>query len=201
MRLVIDGQTVSGDVTGVADALDLAREHASRRGRLIIEVYADGSPAGKLLDSPPADAGGVGELGVTTADRSLFLGETLRDARDALDGVSADQAASAAMIDRGDIGAAIGSLRPVVEGWQAVRTIVAQSAALLGVELATIDEDGSIAGLASDLIAMRDAVSREDWSALGDVLAYDLGERAGLWRTMIDGLIERSGAPGGSAGR
>lgn len=192
MKLIMDGEVVSGDAGGVAHALDLAREHAARSGRLIIEVYADGSPAGALLDAPPADAAGVGELGVTTADRSLFLGETLRDALDALDAVAAQQKHASESIDRGAIADAVGAVRSVVEGWQSVRAVVEQSSMLLGIDAESLDAEGSIAGFSSDLVSMRDALSREDWSALGDVLGYDLAERAGSWRSLIESLIART---------
>lgn len=201
MRLVIDGEVVTTEAAGIAQALDLARERAAEAGRTIIEVHADGRPAGTLLDAPSEGTEGVAELGVTTADTGLFLAETLREAGDALNRVRTDQKQAADQLDQGEVAGALGSLRPVIEGWQMVRTVVDQSAALLGVDLQELPVGGGsasdlIQSLASDLVALRDAVSHEDWSALGDVLGFDLEERAAAWLGLIDALVRRAeGSP------
>ncbi|MEM9372842.1 MAG: hypothetical protein AAGA55_04285 [Planctomycetota bacterium] len=204
MKLIMDGQTVADDVAGVAQAIDLAREKSAEVGRLIIEVTADGASAEALLETPPADDAGVVELGVVTASKGAFLAETLHDAGDALDRVRIDQKQAADLIDRGEVAEATASLGGVMEGWQAVRTVVEQASALMGVDLHSFEVDGTgaaetITGFASDLVGLRDAVSNEDWSALGDVLAFDLEQRAESWKVLLDGLIAhaRSGDEAG----
>ncbi len=203
MKLIIDGQTAADGVEGVSQAIDLARDRAAEQGRLIIEIKADGRPAGTLLDSPPEDTAGVGEIDVVTADRSAFLSETLYDAKDALGRVRVDQKQAANMIDQGQVNDATASLGPVMEGWQAVRTVVDQAATLLGVDLHVFVVDGTpaaetVSGFASDLVELRNAVTNEDWSALGDVLAFDLEERAQGWDALLDGLIGHAKAGGGA---
>jgi hypothetical protein len=193
----MDGQTISEDAAGVAQALELARHKADELGRLVIEVLADGQPAADLLDRLPQDPAGVAELGVTTADKSLFLRETLFDARDALDRTRADQQAAAGLVDSGEVAQALGSLRSIVEGWQLVRSVVDQAATLLDIplhQLRSNDTPGDeiIRALASDLVALRDAVSREDWSALSDTLACDLDARAEQWLGLIAALNDRA---------
>jgi hypothetical protein len=193
----MDGQTISEDAAGVAQALELARHKADELGRLVIEVLADGQPAADLLDRLPQDPAGVAELGVTTADKSLFLRETLFDARDALDRTRADQQAAAGLVDSGEVAQALGSLRSIVEGWQLVRSVVDQAATLLDVplhQLRSNDTPGDeiIRALAGDLVALRDAVSREDWSALSDTLACDLDARAEQWLGLIAALTDRA---------
>jgi hypothetical protein len=193
----MDGQTISEDAAGVAQALELARHKADELGRLVIEVLADGRPAADLLDRLPQDPAGVAELGVTTADKSLFLRETLFDARDALDRTRADQQAAAGLVDSGEVAQALGSLRSIVEGWQLVRSVVDQAATLLDIplhQLRSNDTPGDeiIRALANDLVALRDAVSREDWSALSDTLACDLDARAEQWLGLIAALTDRA---------
>lgn len=197
MRVTMDGQTISEDAAGVAQALELARHKADELGRLVIEVLADGQPAADLLDRLPQDPAGVAELGVTTADKSLFLRETLFDARDALDRTRADQQTAAGLVDSGEVAQALGSLRSIVEGWQLVRSVVDQAATLLETPLhqfRAIDTPGDevIRALAGDLVALRDAVSREDWSALSDTLACDLDARAEQWLGLIAALTDRA---------
>lgn len=197
MRVTMDGQTVTDHAAGIAQALDLVRRKAHELGRLVIEVSADGQPAGELLDRMPQDTAGVSELGVTTAEKSLFLRETLLDARDTLERTRADQQSAAAQIDSGEVAQALQALRAIVEGWQLVRSVVDQAAALLGVPLHQLragDTPGDevIRALAGDLVALRDAVSREDWSALSDTLACDLDARADQWLGLIAVLTDRA---------
>ncbi|MCC5823566.1 MAG: hypothetical protein LAT64_10490 [Phycisphaerales bacterium] len=200
MRVIMDGQTISEDAPGVAQALELARAKADELGRLVIEVQADGEPAADLLDRMPEDAAGVTELGVVTAEKSLFLRETLLEARDALERTRQDQQRAAELIDSGEVAQALGSLRGIVEGWQVVRSVIDQAATLAGVPITQIKAgeatgDRVVRDLAADLVALRDAVSKEDWSALSDTLACDLDERAGMWLAMIDALAERAVQP------
>ena len=197
MRVTMDGQTISEDAAGIAQALELARQKADELGRLVIEVLADGQPAADLLDRLPQDPAGVAELGVTTADKSLFLRETLFDARDALERTRQDQRQAAALIDAGELAQALGSLRTIVEGWQLVRSVLDQSATLCGLglhQLRAADTTGDevVNALATDLLALRDAVAREDWSALSDVLACDLDARAEQWLAMIMHLSDHA---------
>lgn len=203
MRVTMDGQTISEDAPGVAQGVELARQKADELGRLIIEVHADGRPAGDLLDRMPTDTGGVSELGVTTAEKALFLRETLHDARDTLERTREDQKRAAGLIDSGEIVQAIGSLRNIVEGWQMVRSVLDQGAALAGVSLASLRAGGSpgdevISALATDLVALRDAVTREDWSALSDTLACDLDDRAAQWLDLLNALTDRVGREPGN---
>lgn len=194
MKLIMDGQTVADDIAGVSQAIDIARDKAAELGRLIIEVKADGQSADALLDTMPQDTAGVGELGITTADRVSFLTETMHDAKDVLDRIRVDQKQAASMIDQGNVNDANTSLGTVMEGWQAVRTVVDQSAALMGVDLHDFEVNGAaaadvVSGFAQDLVELRTAVTNEDWSALGDVLGYDLEDRAQAWNSLLDGLI------------
>lgn len=205
MRVTMDGQTISEDAAGVAQALELARAKAAELGRLVIEVLADGEPAAELLDRMPEDPAGVTELGVTTAEKSLFLRETLLEARDALDRTRQDQQRAAELVDSGEVAQAIGSLRSIVEGWQIVRSVIDQAATLAGVPVTDLRAgetpgDEAVRALAADLVSLRDAVAKEDWSALSDTLACDLDERAGQWTAMIADLTDRAAGPGPEAG-
>lgn len=204
MKVTMDGQTIADDAQGVAAALDLARRKADELGRLVIEIHADGAPAPQLLDAMPEDAAGVRELGVTTAEKGLFLRETILQARDTLERTRADQARAAELLDGGDVSGAIASLRGLVEGWQLVRSVLDQAAALAGVPLENLTAgdttgDEAVRALAGDLVALRDAVSREDWSALSDVLACELDARAEQWLALLSSLSDRA-APDAPSG-
>ena len=194
MKLVMDGKTISDDLAGIASAVDLARSKAAELGRLIIEINADGSPADELLDTLPDDSAGVTELGVVTADKGAFLSETLHDAKDALAQTVFAQHQAVKRLDLSEIQGGMAELRDVLEGWQAVRTIVEQASILMETDLQTLDLDGTpavetVVGLAGELSELRDAVSTEDWSALGDLLGFDLEKRAESWNLLLNSLI------------
>jgi hypothetical protein len=214
MRVIMDGQTIAEDAPDFTQGVEMARQRAAAAGRLVIEVLADGVAADDLLDranahptgESPTESDSIAELGITTADKGLFLRETLMNARDALEATRADQQRAGERIDAGQVAEALSALREIVAGWQAVRSVVDQAAALAGVPLdalATGDVDGGpttgdrvIAALATDLSRIRDSVAREDWSLLSETLAFDLDARAAEWSGLIDALVART--PGAS---
>lgn len=222
MRVIMDGQTITEHAPDFAQGVEMARQRAAEAGRLVIEVLADGVTADELLnrlDDGAASASASGsdsvaqpvaepitELGITTADKGLFLRETLLNARDALESIRGDQKRAGERIDAGQVAEALSALREIVGGWQSVRAVVDQAAALAGVPLnaltvsttagGSMTGDRVIASLASDLSRVRDSVAREDWSLLSETLAFDLDARAAEWSVMIDAIIARTPGAG-----
>ncbi|MEM7623637.1 MAG: hypothetical protein AAF235_10605 [Planctomycetota bacterium] len=85
MQVFLDDETITVEPASVARAIEVARELAERRGRMVIEVTGDGAAVpDDVLGDPPKDAGGYAELRLTSADPSSFIGVTLLDVADAL---------------------------------------------------------------------------------------------------------------------
>jgi len=191
MQIWLDAETLNA-TDSIETALDAARERAEQTGRLIVEIHADGSPIpDALLDDPPAEACGIQELRFITVDPVEFMVQTLGDTRASLDSTKAEQTITAGLIQSGKLSEAIGSLGSILEGWQAARDVVDQLSELAGIELGSLDIDGTsgnecINGLSHTLGEIRNAVTGEDWSSLGDLLEYELDQQASNWLSLID---------------
>ncbi len=195
MKVWIDEQQLP-EVESIEAALGLARAHTEGGERLIIDILADGSPIDEaLIDDPPSDhTAGIRELRMTTTDHDAFLTDTIHSAKEALALTRQDQARAALQLRTGELEPAIESLQAVLGGWQAVRDVVGQSAALAGINLDTLrwgQTTGAdcIERLSHALQDTLDALGRQDWSALGDAIEYDLDEQAPRWDAMLDEMI------------
>ncbi len=193
MQIWVDTEQLDAADT-IEQALDAARMHAEKTGRLIVEINADGLPMpDEMLDNPPTDSSGITELKFITVDPIAFMIQTLCDTRESLESTKAEQVVTAGQIQSANLAEAIASLGSVLEGWQAVRDVVDQLSALAEIDLNTIDIDGTsgnecINGLTTALGEVREALSTEDWSTLGDLLEYDLDQQASNWLSLIDVL-------------
>lgn len=196
MQLWIDNTQLQ-DPQCLESAFDLAREHAEKTGRLIIDIQADGQPIDDaLLDEPPTDTAGISELKLTTTDLVAFLVETIHSAKEALALTREDQNNAADQIRTGDLEPAIGSLKAVLEGWHAVRNVVEQTAVLGNFEVQSLvvaDTTGAacIESLSKALQEIRTQLEKQDWSSLGDALDCDLDEEATRWDALLDAMIVR----------
>ncbi len=196
MRLWIDSIELEAS-SSISDALDTAREHSEQSGRLIIDILADGQPIDDaLLENPPSDTAGIGELRLTTTDPVAFLTETLHSARETITLVREDQGTAADHLRTGQLEPAVESLTAVLTGWQAVRDVVGQSAALAEIDLGAITfagttADACIAKLGQTLGEIRTNLTSQDWSSLGDTIEYDLDEQAQQWDEMLLAMAQR----------
>ncbi len=195
MRVWIDNTELQAS-SSLSDALDQAREHSEQTGRLIIDIIADGQPIDDdMLENPPTDEAGISELRLTTTDPVAFLTETLQSAREAIMLVREDQGSAADHLRTGNLNPAVESLSAVLTGWQAVRDVVGQSAALADIDLSTLafqntTADACIAKLGETLGEVRDNLTRQDWSSLGDTIEYDLDEQAQRWDSMLEAMAQ-----------
>lgn len=196
MRVTIDNTEIQTS-DSIAQALDAARDHAEKSGRLIVDINADGEPIDDaMLDNPPEDTGGIEHLELITTDPVAFLVETFTSARESLALVREDQGTAADHIRTGALEPAIDSLNAIMTGWQAVGDVVSQSAELADIDLATFTFSGSSAGeciskLSETLFEIRTNLTHQDWSALGDSIEYDLDEQAQQWDALLDALTQR----------
>lgn len=204
MQVTLDGERI-GDAQGVAQALELGRGAAEARGRIIIEVRSAGSPVdGALIDSPPADDAGLGEIELISADPAVFVRETLLDALPLVDEIGGEQATAAELIQSGELTRAFEPLQRAVASWMVLQELIDKACQLTGTELASVTIAGDRTGadwagtLAKELAGVRDAIGGEDWGGLSDALAYDmealLDESRGLLSTLAD--AQRPGGAG-----
>ncbi len=205
MQLWIDNTQLDTD-DNLEAAFEIARKHAEKLGRLIIDIQADGQPIDDaLLDAPPTDAAGITELRLTTTDPSAFLIETIHSAKEALELTREDQAAAADQIRTGELEPAIESLKAVLEGWHAVRDVVGQAGVLGELDIDTLEITDAKAqtttgaqcvdALSKALAEVRSCLEKSDWASLGDAIEYDLEDQANCWNALLDAMIAAFSAP------
>lgn len=199
MKVFLDNEPIDVNPPSVRGALAVARSRAEGRGRLIIEVSADGSPLiGAALDNPPEDDGGVGELRMLSAVPGAFVRETLLETVAVLDDAKASQDRAAELIQAGSVREAFGPLQRVLEAWGIIRDVVAQSSRLVGLSVNAVavgdglTGEACVAELAERLSTLRRGVAHEDWSAVADELAYEMDGLVVRWRGLLTAMAEEA---------
>jgi hypothetical protein len=199
MQVYLDDKPLNGCDT-FAQALRTASDRAQQAGRVIVEAYLDGAAVSEaVLERPPDEALG-GELRLTSVEPRALVRVTLMDAADALDTARQDQMRCADLIQTGKVEESLAPLSSAIQTWQAVRDAVEKSAALLRMPLDSVSLPGSVSGtdtligliaaLSGRLEEVKRSLAMEDWSALADVLAYDMAEQAARWRQVLVALAE-----------
>lgn len=195
MQTFLDNKPLSQEHPTFAAALQAAADEAARAGRVIVEALLDGSAvADDILERPPHEPLGT-ELRLISVEPRSLVRVTLMDAADALESAKQDQQRSAELIQSGKVEESLAPLSAAIQTWQAVRDAVEKSAALLRIPLDSIALPGGASGtdtlieligaLSGRLEEVKRSLAAEDWSALADVLAYDLAEQADRWRLVL----------------
>lgn len=205
MKIFVDEQEAAAPAATLGAALETARQVADQRGRVIVEVWADGERIGDDdLADPPTFAPYADEIRMVTASPEALVVSTLLDAADALEQIQTIQTAAARALQTGAVSGAMASFGEALGVWEAVRRSVGEGCALLGRSPADLLGEGGAAtltdasrALAADLTALRDFAKSEDWTSAADILEFDLAERAGAWQDILRrlaGAIRSEGA-------
>ncbi|MEX2217235.1 MAG: hypothetical protein WD749_00620 [Phycisphaerales bacterium] len=196
MNAYLDGKPLTLPQPGtMAGALRAALADAERRGRVIVEVQIDGAKApDSLLEEPPEEAVGS-EVRLLSVEPVALVRTTLMDAADALESARERQGRSAELIHAGKVEDALRPLSEAIETWQTVRDAVEKSAAMLNLRLSELKAgtpgmEALVESLSGRLSEVRRALAGEDWSALADVLAYDMGDQADRWKSALIAAAE-----------
>lgn len=200
MRLYLDGDAIAAETPGLAAALREGIALAERKGRIVVEATLDGRAlTDEQLENPTDDPGAGEEVRLLSAEPKSLVRITLLDAADALEDAKTRQSQCAEKLHSGDIEGAMQTLAEAISVWQAVRDVVSRSADLLRLPLdgikTLVDQQerpvgDHIASLTANLEELKRSVNAEDWSALADLLAYDLDEQADRWRELMHSLAD-----------
>lgn len=195
MKVFLDEAELEVADPTLASAIAAGTAASEERGRIIVEVWADGSPApDEHLTAPPSTAPYAKEVRFVSAEPKSLVRMVLLDVSDALASTRDAQRKAADLLQTGETGAALQSLGESLQTWETVRRAVDEGCALLDIPTegdGTSGLDGALVNdLADKLSALRDALGREDWSLLGDLLAYDLDEHVDRWQTELRRLAE-----------
>lgn len=205
MNVILDGQPLefSGAQT-LAGAMRAAGEAAGARGRVIVEVYVDGEAAGDAVLERPPEVEVGGEVRMVSVEPRALVRVTLMDAADALEAARKSQRASAELIQKGSVEEALKPLAEAIRTWQTVRDALEKSAGILGITIGELGPRGAmlpaatiggagpspgfdamITDLAVRLSEIKRSLAGQDWSALADVLEYEMGEQTDRWKSAL----------------
>lgn len=203
MRAYLDDAELPGPITSLAESIDAARQAAAARGRVVVEVSADGARVpDEVLDRPEAAPAPASVQFITAEPRSMVR-VALLDAAEALERARDDHAAIVAALDGAEIDAARSSLERVLEAWGMCVATVRDGGALLGMDLDAPLDDGvspsaHVGSLMAVLIEIKRCVGVQDWAGLGDAVGCDLEAQARSWDAMLRALADRARPAGAS---
>ncbi len=190
MQVLLDDQPVPIDRPTLAAALRAAQDAARVRGRIIVEAYADGTQVSdELLSSPSDEPVNIRQLAMRSAEPRALVSFTLTDAADALVHVADDHDKVGRDIQAGRTQQALGKLGESIATWQAVCDILNKGATLLKLDLDSVTLDdgdptplsGRFSAMLERLASIRTALESQDFSALSDILLYDMAPLARQW--------------------
>ncbi|KAA0213198.1 MAG: hypothetical protein DYG94_14270 [Leptolyngbya sp. PLA3] len=205
MKVILDDQMLSESLKSVAGALEAGRQAAESRGRLVIEVHADGHPlASELLDNPPEHEAGIIELKMISTPPGPFIRTTLLDAVELLGPIEHDQAEAVGLLQTGQVEEALEPLQRALLAWSILRDLVEKSTQLgltdpsrvvvQGGDWATARGGGEfIADLALHLGEVKRTLEIQDFTALADVLEGGLAADARSWEHFLRAMAEAAG--------
>lgn len=197
MEVILDNKPLRPQPT-LAAALRSGVDEAARAGRVVVEALLDGAAiADDVLERPPEEAIGS-ELRLTSVEPRALVRVTLMDASDALERAAEEQRHCGELIQSGRVEEAMAPLSSALQTWQTVRDAVEKCAGLLPGPLNDLEFPGGargsdrlialISSLTRHLEEVKRALGTEDWSALADVVAYDLTDEAQRWRSLLDAI-------------
>jgi len=200
MQVLLDGQPLVVDRPSLASALEHAVASARGRGRIVVEVKGDGVVlSGDDLSSPSDSERPYQKLDMISADPRVLVRQTVLDAVEALESVRHEQARAMEQVQTGEVGEALTTLQGAFVTWQAARDVVSRGAQLLSIDLETVELQGVPEGvtfatatkdLLTHLAQLKNALEQQDWSALSDVVGYDLDSDAQHWHALLTGFAD-----------
>lgn len=205
MRAYLDDEPLELEGETLGAAVLAGRQAAESRGRMIIEVWADGSPAppADLEELPTADPY-ASEVRFVSAVPGALVAHALEEAAENLAGVRDAQTDAAAQLSRGETREAMTNVGEALRAWETVRRAVQEGCAVLGVAPADLlsDEESrdactkAIEALLEALREVQRAVTDQDVAGLADTLEYDLDELADTWTGLLGDMASAALATG-----
>lgn len=194
MKITIDDRVLETDAVTLGDAL-VAVQGASA-GRMIVAAEADGEtvPMEHLLN-PPESSPYAESIVFRTVEPSALVHETLFSAVDIIRGIKPRQKEVADMLLAGEVEPAKEQLMTLLSGWLDVNKTVQLCTSSGHVSREAIEAldpplDEAVVRLAGDLQELRDALGSNDFTAVSDLLAYEMMDQAERWSGLLTSLAD-----------
>jgi len=188
MRVYLDDVEITPTEPTLGACLTAGADQSRDAGRVVVEVWADGAPIPEEdLAEPPARSPYAAEVRLVSAEPRSLVRTVMLDVAETLDETCETQKRAADAIQIGQSSTGLTDLGESLRSWDTVRRVVEEGCALLrlpgaGGADATVLEETLIVDLGQTLESVKEALAREDWALLADLLAYDLHDQAQRWQ-------------------
>jgi len=196
MEIFIDGHPVDLACRDLDGALDAAAKHLSPRGRIVVEVEADGRDlVGEDLEHERAAGAAPACLNLLSADPRDLVEVALEEVRQGLVEAQRLQVEAAELLQKDNLPAAMENIGEAVDHWQDLQKVVVQAGSLLAndigmIRVGEVSVEETVVALAERLKDLRMLLGAGDTVAVADELMYvwpDLCER---WDQTLAAIIE-----------
>jgi len=194
MRVYLDDEPLELEGETLTAAVVAGKRAADARGRMIIEVWADGEPASSAdLESPPDLEPYAGEVRFVSVEPAGLVAAAMDEAAENLERVREPQREAAAALSRGEASSAMQDVGVCLQAWESVRKAVQDGCSVLGrspAELMPTEASAeacatAIEDLLTTLREVQRSVKEQDVASLADAMAYDLDELAETWSGLL----------------
>ena len=194
MRVLLDDEPCDMTARSIGEAIEAAAALAESRGRVIVDVYVDGSRwTSDQLVAPRESDSLAAEVNIVSADPAALVEYTFSQATEALGDADRLQREAAELIQADDSRQAMNRLGEAITIWLSVQQAVSDGSQIIGLDLDPIVVDGvpvpqTIQRLHEQLQSLRGALAAADSISLSDTLLYELPAVVDEWRAMIEHL-------------
>ncbi|MEM8875966.1 MAG: hypothetical protein AAGD32_17105 [Planctomycetota bacterium] len=186
MSVTVDGEAMNTtEMSNVGDVID----RLTGENRMITQLLIDGVEPNlddqAALRTRPIDGG---EIYIESASPAVVASEVLEAAILRLDEAEREAATAADLVQQTDATPGVARLSQAFSRWSEAQHAVGQVLGLLNLDPAAFQLPATMDELAAHLREMKQAVEREDYVTLADVLQYDLPGTLGTWRGNVEAL-------------
>ncbi|MDX1564630.1 MAG: hypothetical protein R3236_04445 [Phycisphaeraceae bacterium] len=201
MDVFLDDHIFETDATDLGRILDQAKEALSDSGRIVVEVRFDDQVAdAETLQKARSSLPDAEELRLISADPARLCAQALEQADACLGQVLEHFASASELIHEDRTAEAMQRIGHGLGQWRQIIAAVTQSAAMLGLDLKTIQggdlsAEQLITQMAQQLRTTQQHLLDRDHIGLADVLGYEWDQTVERWRQLIRKLIEQTQTP------
>ncbi|MEM6561900.1 MAG: hypothetical protein AAF656_09875, partial [Planctomycetota bacterium] len=186
MSVTVDGERFSDpQVQCVGQVLD----RLTGEQRMVTSLLIDGGePDLDALEQVRATALAGRVVYIETASPGVVANDVLEQTILRLDEAEREAAAAADLDQQPDATPGVARLSHAFARWSEAQEAITQVLALFNLDPAAFELPDTMHELSAHLREMKQAVEREDYVTLADVLNYDLPDTLGNWRGSVEQL-------------
>lgn len=186
MSVTVDSET--WDVSAFSN-LGQVLDQLTKQQRLVTQLLVDGTEPDLTAMTLVRGQELAGcEIYIESASPAVVANEVLEAAIVRLDEAEREAATAADLVQQTDAAPGVAHLSHAFTRWSEAQQAIAQVLALFKLDAATFKIPATMEELAAHLREMKQAVEREDYVTLADVLQYDLPGTLGSWRGNVEQL-------------